>query len=38
MQLVRESADRYKNPDNVYGYGIPDFWYAYQQGLKTIQK
>lgn len=25
MDLVRKSADRYSFPDNVYGYGIPDF-------------
>ena len=28
----RSSADRYLTPDNIYGYGIPDFWRAYQQG------
>lgn len=25
LQLIRESADRFSNPDNLYGYGIPDF-------------
>lgn len=25
MQLIKQSADRYTNPDNFYGYGIPDF-------------
>ncbi|MCB0465423.1 MAG: S8 family peptidase [Aequorivita sp.] len=25
MQAVRESADRYNNPTDEYGYGIPDF-------------
>jgi subtilisin family serine protease len=29
MQAVRESADRYNNPDDHYGYGIPDFMAAY---------
>lgn len=38
MQLVRQSADRYEHPDNVYGYGIPDFWKAYEQGMKAMQK
>lgn len=33
MQLVRESADRADYPDNIFGYGIPDFWKAYQMGL-----
>lgn len=25
VQLIKQSADRYTNPDNFYGYGIPDF-------------
>ena len=25
MQAIRESADKYNNPTNQYGYGIPDF-------------
>lgn len=25
MQMIRESAHLYTNPDNLYGYGIPDF-------------
>ena len=25
MELVRWSGDRYQWPDNIYGYGIPDF-------------
>ncbi len=33
MQLVRQSADRTDYPDNVYGYGIPNFWKAYQRHL-----
>lgn len=28
---VRQCADRSDSPDNVFGYGIPDFWKAYQQ-------
>lgn len=34
MNLVRRSADRASYPDNIFGYGIPDFWKAYQMGLK----
>ena len=30
MDLVRRSADRYDHPDNVFGYGIPNYWKAYQ--------
>lgn len=31
MDLVRSSADRYDFPDNIFGYGIPNYWKAYQQ-------
>lgn len=34
MELVRTTADRACYPDNIYGYGIPDFWKAYQMGMK----
>ena len=33
LQLVKESADRYTNPNNAYGYGIPDFGFALRRGL-----
>ena len=32
MDLVRASADRFEKPDNIFGYGIPDFWKAYKLG------
>lgn len=32
IELVRASGDRASAPDNVFGYGIPDFWKAYQMG------
>lgn len=25
MQAIRESADKYNNPTDLYGYGVPDF-------------
>jgi len=28
MQAIRESADKFTNPNNLYGYGIPDFGIA----------
>lgn len=31
MDIVRKSADRADLPDNIYGYGLPDFWKAYNQ-------
>jgi len=33
LQIVRESADRYNNPNAQYGYGIPDFSTALQAAL-----
>lgn len=33
MDLIRKSADRTQYPDNIYGYGIPNYWKAYQMGV-----
>ncbi|KAA6338814.1 hypothetical protein EZS27_013202, partial [termite gut metagenome] len=30
INLVRNSGDRSAYPDNIYGYGVPDMWKAYQ--------
>lgn len=30
LEVVRQSGNRVEYPDNIYGYGIPDFWKAYQ--------
>lgn len=32
MRLVRQSGDNTASPDNISGYGIPDFWKAYNNG------
>lgn len=32
IELVRRSGDNYEHPDNVYGYGLPDFTEALKQG------
>lgn len=29
MDIVRKNGDRADFPDNIYGYGLPDFWKAY---------
>lgn len=29
LELVRASSDRADYPDNIYGYGVPDMWKAY---------
>lgn len=33
IELVRSAGDRYDCPDNIYGYGLPDMWAAYQSYL-----
>lgn len=30
IELVRRSGDRADFPDNIYGYGVPDMWKAYE--------
>jgi len=32
IQLVKDSGSNTSTPDNIYGYGIPDFWKAYNEG------
>ena len=35
IELLRRSGDRAVFPDNIYGYGIPDLWKAYQSTVNT---
>ena len=32
IQLIRQTSDNYTSPDNIYGYGKPNFWRAYMIG------
>ena len=32
INLIRKTSNNYQTPDNVYGYGKPDFWRAYMTG------
>jgi hypothetical protein len=32
INLVRQTSSQYQEPDNIYGYGIPNFWRAYMIG------
>jgi subtilisin family serine protease len=32
IELIRLSSSNYEHPDNIYGYGVPNFWRAYQIG------
>lgn len=38
IQLIRETSSNYQEPDNVYGYGTPNFWRAYMIGKKRIRE
>ena len=33
IDLVRMTADNAKTPNNIYGYGRPNFWRAYMIGM-----
>ena len=35
MDIVRQSGHNYLHPDNIYGYGVPDFWQAYLKGMEN---
>lgn len=37
IDIVKESAHQFHNPDSIFGYGIPDFGIAYQKVLKTLK-
>ena len=37
MQLIRESASQYNNPDNFLGFGIPDLQLAFAKGLSIVE-
>ena len=32
IELIRRTSSSYEKPDNIYGYGIPNFWRAYMIG------
>ena len=34
VKAVQQAGDRVDFPDNIYGYGIPNLWKAYQKELE----
>ena len=32
IDLVRQNGSNHEKPDNIYGYGVPNFWRAYMIG------
>lgn len=37
INLVRQTSSQYQEPDNIYGYGIPNFWRAYMIGKAEVR-
>ena len=38
IELIRQSGNNSEHPDNIYGYGMPNFWRAYQIGSYDAHK
>ena len=38
INLVRQASSQCQQPDNIYGYGIPNFWRAYMVGKVKSEK
>jgi subtilisin family serine protease len=37
INLIRKSSDNYHTPNNIYGYGKPNFWQAYRIGKGEVK-
>ena len=31
IDIIRHTGHNYQHPDNIYGYGVPDFWQAFMK-------
>lgn len=38
IELIRRSGDRAEYPDNIYGYGVPDMWKAYNDYKQKTER
>ena len=38
MEIIRRTGNNYQHPDNIYGYGVPDFWQAFMEGKVKSEK
>ena len=34
IELIRQTGNNREHPDNIYGYGLPNFWRAYMLGKR----
>ena len=37
IELVRRVGNNCRRPDNIMGYGVPDFWSAYQSATRCTE-
>ena len=37
IQLIRQCSNNYEHPDNIYGFGVPNFWKAYLESHKAYK-
>ena len=37
IELIRQNSDNHEHPDNIYGYGVPNFWRAYMKGRSGLR-
>ena len=38
LDIIRRTGHNYQHPDNIYGYGVPDFWQAFMEGKVKSEK
>ena len=38
IEIIRRTGNNYQHPDNIYGYGVPDFWQAFMEGKVKSEK
>ena len=38
IEIIRRTGNNYQHPDNIYGYGVPDFWQAFLKGKMKNEK
>ena len=38
IELIRQTGNNYEHPDNIYGYGVPNFWRAFMKGKAKSEK
>ncbi len=38
IDLIRKTSSNFEHPDNIHGYGVPNFWRAFQIGSYELHK